>query len=181
MARPSKSIAVLESEKRSHRTKAELKAREMAEKAARSGRPMKETPEVKKNADAHREFLRVSKILTAVGNNDALYEATINRYCEISAEILMLQDLRAEFARGLAELRRDYDAGGRVDATEHYRLTAKMHDQILSVDKQITAKRKAMFDIEKECGMTVASAARSIPKKAVETVNPLLEVLAGGD
>ena len=181
MPRPSKSTAVLLSEKRSHRTKAEIETRERAEKAARSGRPMRELPAVRENADAHREFLRVSKILTAVGNNDALYEATVNRYCEISAEIGMLTELRSEFMRSIDELRRDYDSGGRVDANSHYRLTAKMHDQILNVDKQITAKRKALFDIEKECGMTVASAARTIPKSAEHPTNPLLEVLAGGD
>ena len=55
-----------------------------------------------------------------------------------------------------------------------------MQKNIVSLDKQIQAKRKMLLDIEKENVMTIASALRSIPKKEdKEADNPLLKVLRG--
>ena len=45
--------------------------------------------------------------------------------------------------------------------------------------KQIQAIQKMIFDIEKECAMTISSAARSIPKKPEAEKNPLLAALEG--
>lgn len=51
---------------------------------------------------------------------------------------------------------------------------------MLSLDKQVQAKRKMMLDIEKECALTVASAVRNVPKKPEKAQDSLLEVLRGG-
>lgn len=81
MSRPSKTTAVLGEEKRSHRTKAELRQRAAAENALITGKKMRERPEVKDNEKAHKEWQRIRGLLEAAGKNEALYEATINRYC----------------------------------------------------------------------------------------------------
>ena len=59
MARPSKPVIVLEMEGRSHRTKEELKTRQAGEAQTLSGLRLSERPEVKTDAAAHREFLRL--------------------------------------------------------------------------------------------------------------------------
>ena len=55
-----------------------------------------------------------------------------------------------------------------------------MQKAILDVDKQIQTKRRMMFDIEKECAMTISAAARSIPKKPDAKENPLIAALRDG-
>ncbi len=158
MARPSKSVDVLESEGKSHRTKAEIEQRKAAEAAVLTGIGLRESKEVKETAAAHKEFLRVKKILTAAGKFDALYEAVINDYCMAKADIDRYMQLRDEIQ--LAEM----------EAAERLKLS-------LECDKMIEKYRKKRFDIEKENGMTIASSARSIPKKAAREENPLLKIL----
>ena len=63
MARPSKPVAVLSQEKKSHRTKAELRKRQEEEAKTLSGVEIKERKEVKDNKDAHKEFIRIKKLL----------------------------------------------------------------------------------------------------------------------
>lgn len=174
MGRPSKSTDVLKSEGKSHRTKAELAAREAAEKAILTGEQIREFPSVKKDSAAHKEFLRVRKLLNAVGKNDALYEAIINRYCELKAEIDYLALMRSETQAALADLRAER---GDLDTETYYRLQSSLQKQILDTDSRIQQKRKMCMDIEKECAMTVASAMRSIPKTPQEKPSLLKEAL----
>ena len=63
---------------------------------------------------------------------------------------------------------------------EYAKEIAKMMNSMLSVDREISNKRKMLLDIEKENVMTIASALRSIPKKSdKDTEDPLLKVLRG--
>ena len=186
MARPSKSTAVLEDEGRSHRTKAEMKQRAGAEKSLATGKALKERAEVKAIPVAHREFKRVYGLLAAIGKNDALYEAIINRYCLLQAECVELSEMKAEFRSSQEELKAEYEAGkigedrpGGLKPSAYYKLLSSMQGNILALDKQIQAKQKMIFDIEKECAMTISSAARSIPKKPEAEKNPLLAALEG--
>ena len=162
MARPSKSTEVLKNEKKSHRTKAELSQREAAEHDLLTGIRMRESADVKEDEDAHREYRRVIKILTAVGKNDALYESVINDYCRLESDIVRYRRLREE-------LEQDPDISG----TSRYELIAK-YDQL------IEKYRRQRRDIEKENGMTIASSARAIPKTASKPKNPLLEAIQSG-
>lgn len=184
MARPSKSTAVLGDEGRSHRTKAEMQQRADAEKALVTGKKLTERREVKENPIAHREFQRVSKLLAAIKKNDALYEPIINRYCMLQAECADLTEMKDAFRGSREELREEYEAGGIGDGTpgglspsQYYKLLATMQGNILALDKQIQSKRKMIFDIEKECAMTISAAMRSIPKKPEQEKNPLLGIL----
>ena len=158
MARPSKTVGVLENEGRSHRTKEELETRKAAEQAALTGKRMREAPEVSRDKVAHAEWLRVRLLLEKAGKDDALYEAVINEYCLAKSDIARYMQLRDEIQ--LAEM----------EAAERLKLS-------LECDKMIEKYRKKRFDIEKENGMTIASSARSIPKKAAREENPLLKIL----
>ncbi|MBQ8648111.1 MAG: hypothetical protein IJ484_08220 [Oscillospiraceae bacterium] len=169
MARPSKAAGALTR----HATKAELEQRRAAENALLTGRMLKEQPQVKECPAAHREFRRVLPILTAIGKNDALYENVINRYCILRAECEEFEQLRAAFMVQLEKLQCDSE----MDAETRYRLQAQMQKSILDADNRVQAKRKMMFDIEKECAMTVASALRSVPKTAQEKPSPLLALV----
>ena len=67
-----------------------------------------------------------------------------------------------------------------MDSGQKFKLEAQMQRSILDVDKQIQAKRKMLFDIEKENCMTVAATLRAIPKAPASKDNPLLEALKNG-
>lgn len=182
MPTPTKPFAVLSGEKKSHRTKAELKQRKEAEEALTSGNILKEKTEVRKNGKAHKEFLRINKLLKDIQKNDALYENIINRYCMILAECEEYEEKQQSFYRDLEELTKSKEH--LIDSEEmsqgsYFRMKLNMQKSILSLDKQLQAKRKMLLDIEKENIFTIASALRSIPKKQEKTSNPLLDALNG--
>lgn len=191
MPTPTKPFKVLETEKKSHRTKVELKLREQGEKSLSTDTKIKERKEVRENKVAHKEFKRIEKLLENIEKNDAIYEAVINRYCLLQAECYDLEERREECYNLIFELKEEQkelmeELKEREDIEElkDYKLEyaksiAKMIASMLSIDSHIQSKRKMLLDIEKENVMTIASALRSIPKKAEEKDNPLLKVLRG--
>jgi chromosome segregation ATPase len=188
MARPSKPAAVIAAEKKSHRTKAEMKAREEGEKALMTGFTLKERPEVAKNEVAHAEFVRLNEILNGIGKNDAIYEAVINRYCMITAECVEMELKRERMSDTALKIEKELDEIGKLGADadmDTFRKVAcsltDIYKTILGVDKQIDAKRKMLLSIEKENILTIAAALRSIPKTPDTTENPLLKALQDTD
>lgn len=189
MARPSKPYAVLTNEKKSHRTKKELLQRRDGEEKLLSGVRIKEAPEVRDNENAHKEYRRVRKLLTAIGKEDELYGAAINRYCLISAEIKDHEEERAYYLDMLKEMKEDlHEAKGKLDnPADFVKLftaaagsMAKITASINTLDKTIQQKRKMLLDIEKESVMTISAALRTVPKKDEKATNPLLEALGSG-
>jgi len=178
MSRPPKPFVVLKNEKKSHRTKAELRQREEAEKALATGVALKERPEVKANPVAHKEFMRINKLLKKIEKNDAIYETIINRYCLIVAECQDFEGKRDSIYEDLAELKEAYQSQ-EINAPEYFKTKTDLQKQIIALDKQIQTKRKMLLDIEKENVMTIAAALRSIPKQEEKSSNKLLEVLNG--
>jgi len=79
--RPSKPVQLLKIEGKSHRTKKELEHREKMEKALYTGTTFKESPAVKADPVAHKEFLRLKKLYKNIEFVDGLDEQMINRYC----------------------------------------------------------------------------------------------------
>ena len=189
MPTPTKPFKVLTTEKKSHRTKAELKKREEGEKALSTEIELKERKEVKQNKVAHKEFKRIENLLKNIDKNDAIYEAVINRYCLLQAECFDLEERREEFYKLIFELKAemktttdkmDYEEDIATYKLEYSKAISKMMSSMLAIDKQIASKRKMLLDIEKENVMTIASALRCIPKKeGKESDNPLLKVLRG--
>ena len=189
MPTPIKPFKVLTTEKKSHRTKAELKMREEGEKSLSTEIELKERKEVKQNKVAHKEFKRIEKLLKNINKNDAIYEAVINRYCLLQAECFDLEERREEFYKLIFDLKAemtsvtekmDYDEDIATYKLEYAKAIAKITNSMMAIDKQIASKRKMLLDIEKENVMTIASALRSIPKKEDKaSENPLLKVLRG--
>ena len=153
MPTPPKPFTVLKAEKKSHRTKAELKQRQKGEEALVTGVALKSHKEVRDNPVAYKEFKRINKLLKKIEKNDAIYESVINRYCLILAECK------------------------EMSTSSYYKMKHNMQTAIINLDKQVQTKRKMLFDIEKENIMTIAAALRSIPKKEEKQSNPLLEAL----
>jgi predicted nuclease with TOPRIM domain len=97
MPTPSKPYVVLTSEKKSHRTKKELKQRQQGKVHLATGVALKERSNIKSNTIAHKEFKRINELLKKIGKNDAIYEPVINRYCIIQAECFELEERRDYF------------------------------------------------------------------------------------
>jgi len=181
MPTPAKPVSVLEAEGKSHRTKAELEKRKEGEKALATGSSLKERPEVKNNEVAHKEFLRLNKLLKTIEKNDAIYEAVINRYCILHAECHEFEQRRSNFLHSIDELEADKDElieSGQMTLSAYYKMKNNLQSSVISLDKQLQAKRKMMFDIERENIMTISAALRSIPKKVDVNENPLAKVLS---
>ena len=170
--KPSKLIAI---EGKSHRTKKELREREKAEAALLTGKTLKETEEVKNNKIAHKEFLRIRKLLQSIEKNDDLYGSTINRYCLLLAECTEFEEKRETIFSRQKELEERKDD---MEFSEYINLQNDLVKSMLALDKQVQSKRKMLLDIEKENVMTIAASLRSIPKKT-EKKNPLREALSG--
>ena len=188
MSRPPKPFTVLKNERKSHRTKAELKQRKNGEEKLSTGVALRERSEVKRNKVAHREFQRIVGLLGNIEKNDAIYEPVINRYAMIQAECFDLEERREEFHGLLKDIRStfkeitiDMDIEDKAMLLiELTRELAKITTSMNNIDKLIQTKRKMLLDIEKENIMTIAAALRSIPKKEEKSSNALLEALKNG-
>ena len=100
----------------------------------------------------------------------------------LQAECLEFEQKRESFQRDLEELTDEKQAlieKEEMTISEYYRLKVQMQGKIIDLDKQVQAKRKMLFEIEKENLMTIASALRNVPKKTDGKEDPLLAVLKG--
>ena len=188
MARPSKPISVLTSEARSHMTAKQKADREQAEKEILSGGKILESSSVKRDPVAHKEFLRVCRILSKIDKNDASYETVINRYCELLAECIHLKEQRDYSWETFTEIRAtfkmlaaDNTLEERIEVlTDLTKQLAGLTDAMNKIDKILDSKRQMLFAIEKENLFTIAGALRSIPKKVEKEEDDLMKVLKGG-
>ena len=187
MARPSKPAAVIKTEKKSHRTKAELEARENAENGLLSNKKLQERKEVKENKTAHSEFQRVSKLMKAIGKDDALYSSGINTYCLLYAEIgelneqMKMLDKTGDMLReSFGHLVDDPESGIEPETIIQFEKSfTRLISQRLNISSMIDKKRKMMLDIDKENVMTISAALRSIPKQPETKENPIYAILRG--
>lgn len=185
MSRPPKPFLVLSNEKKSHRTKKELKQREKGEQSLATGVALKERSIVKSNPVAHKEFRRINSLLKSIEKNDAIYEPVVNRYCLMQAECAELEQRREYFFNLIQKLEKGFETKveeSESDDTFDYILAfakeiAKLTNGMMAIDKILQTKRKMLLDIEKENIMTIAAALRSIPKKEEKSSNKLLEAL----
>ena len=169
MGRPPKSVNILRNEKKSHRPKKELHFREKAEKSLLTGVKIREKECVKHNIIAHKEFMRIQKLLKSIEKDDAIYENVINRYCQLFAECYSLEVERNaifETVHTLHDAHKEQADDGKISLLDLAKQVNELYSQAASLDKQIQAKREMMFRIEKENLMTIAAAMRSVPKQA---------------
>lgn len=179
MPTPSKPFEVLSSEKKSHRTKAELALRRDGESELISGKKLKENKDVKADPVAHAEFMRLNKILKAINKNDDIYNSVINRYCKLVSEVATWEEQRTAIEETLETL----SGKAQTLTTDELELFMKTYEKTLkslaTIERTIASKRKEMFDIEKENVMTIASSLRSIPKKVESKKSNLAKILSG--
>ncbi|MDO5346546.1 MAG: hypothetical protein Q4E91_12485 [Lachnospiraceae bacterium] len=183
MPTPPKPAKVLEMEKRSHRTKKEIAQRKKAEAGLLTGVTLKEKKEVRENQTAHREFLRLKKLLKTIEKDDDLYGETINRYCILIAECEDFQQKRERMYQQLCDFQNHMNElveREEMSWKEAYSLEATMQRGLISMDKQVQTKRRMLLDMEKENIMTIASSLRSVPKKTESKKNALKEALSSG-
>lgn len=159
-----------------HRTKAEIKLREDEEKNCSTGNPLTEFKSTKENKTAHKEFLRVRKLLQKIDKDDDLYSAITNRYCIIGAEISDFENKIKQIQLNFEKLEADYN-DDKIDAEFYWARYDSLQKSIISYDSKIMTKRKMLLDIEKENSMTVASNLRNIPKTPEKKENPLIKAL----
>ena len=159
-----------------------MRQRKQAEQSLLTGEEIKEKPEVKQNKIAHKEFLRIKKLLINIEKNYDLYGVVINRYCLLYAECFEFEKKREKMFEQLCDLQEKED-----ELIEHEEMTQKefygiensMQKNLIALDRQVQSKRKMLLEIEKENIMTIASALRSVPKKTEKKKNPLMEALNG--
>ena len=178
MSRPPKPVAVLKSENKSHRTKAELAVREAAEKANLTGVRLQEEPQTRADKEAHKHWLRITKRLRAIDHDDDLYGPTINRYCRLLSEensFLQMRDILVADIISLEEQKGTYIEND--DIATYFKQLIQLQNNMMALDRQVQTKRKMLLDIEKESVLTVASSLRSIPKTPEKTTDPLAAAL----
>lgn len=184
MGRPSKPISVIEAEKKSHRTAVEIEQRKKSEAALLSGLILQERDEVRKNKIAHKEFMRVAKLMKSIEKNDALYSAGINTYCQLYAEILEMDEQKYKLDALVENLQEKFDNLHNMDFEQVMQFTkqvTKLADLKLNISSEIDKKRRMMLSIDKENVMTISAALRSIPKTPEKAENPLLKALLSED
>ncbi len=182
MPTPTKPVKILEMEKRSHRTKKELAQRKNAEAALLTGVKLKEKEEVKNNSIAHKEFVRIRKLLKNIEKDDDLYGETINRYCLLIAECEDFYKKREMIYEQLIEFQNTKGtliADEEMTWKEAFKVETDIQKNLINLDRQVQTKRKMLLDMEKENVMTIASSLRSIPKKVEKKKNTLQEILSG--
>lgn len=153
--RPSKPVQLLKMEGKSHRTKEELKHREKAEKSLYTGTAFKESPAVKNDQIAHREFLRLKKLYKSIQFIDGLDEQIINRYC------LLISQEHA-LAKMTERMRQD------IDEVETVEDRLRIYESIAGVTDKVMKTRDLLMKIEDRMFLNPTSRIRSIPKTPQE-------------
>ncbi len=175
--RPSKPVNVIKMEKKSHRTKKELALREKSEEKLVTGAKLKESPAVKSDPVAHKEFVRVRKLLKVMEKDDDLYHNQINTYCLLHSEITKLSEEADAQRKDIEELRqakKSFD-----DEKEFWDLLSKAKKRLDTIDLKIDRKRTHREKIDRENGLTITAALRTVPKKPEKSTSELKRALYG--
>lgn len=148
-----------------HRSKADLKAREQAEKAVLTGHPIEEGEEVASDPVAHAEFVRLINLMDNIGKNDELFGSACRRYCLVTSRLHKINDT----IKRLEELK--------AQDMNDSKMFMKVENAITSKERQAIALRGELTEFEKQNGMTISASLRMISKKPEKKRDPLLEIL----
>lgn len=154
--RPSKPVQLIKLEgNKDRRTKAELEYREKFEKSLYTGTTFKESPAVKADPIAHKEFLRLKKLYKHIQYVDGLDEQIINRYCMMVSQEKTLQD-------SLIDLR---DALRGCESIEERK---QIYDAIGSISTKLEKVRDMLLKLEDRLFLNPTARIKAIPKKPPE-------------
>jgi len=171
--RPSKPLALVQG----HVTKKQKEVRAKAEAQMMTGATLLEWSDIKSDPVAHKEYMRLKRLLKAISYDDDLWGTMINTLAKLkSEEASMVVQRDRLFAD--AETLHDMYLAGEIDYLEYTDRRIKLLDRANTLDGKIMAKRKMTLDISKENVMTIQGALRSIPKKPEEKKeSPMQEFL----
>lgn len=164
--RPSKPVQLIKLEGKSHRTKAELEHREKAEKALYTGTTFKESPAVKADPIAHKEFLRLKKLYKHIQYVDGLDEQIINRYCLLVSQEQALQKL-------VEHMNED------VENCQTFDHRLELYKAISGTVAKLTQVRNMLLKIEDRLFLNPTARVKAIPKQPPEEEksSPMAEFL----
>ncbi|WP_054948969.1 P27 family phage terminase small subunit [Numidum massiliense] len=153
--RPSKPVQLLKLEGKSHRTKKELAHREKAEKSLYTGTKFRESPAVKSDPIAHKEFLRLKKLYKYIQYVDGLDEQIINRYCMMVSQENSLIERIAQ----LEGISNELDGPG--EKIEMFKL-------ITSTTTKLNQTRDMLLKLEDRLFLNPTARVKAIPKTPPE-------------
>ncbi|OJF16695.1 MAG: hypothetical protein A6D91_11210 [Bacillaceae bacterium G1] len=153
-------------EGKSHRTKAELEFREKAEKSLYTGTTFKESPAVKADEVAHKEFKRLKKLYKNIQYVDGLDEQIINRYCLLISQEQALQKL-------VERMNED------VENCQSFEDRVELYKAISGTVARLTQIRNMLLKIEDRLFLNPTARVKAIPKKPPdeEKASPMAEFL----
>lgn len=132
-------------------TKRQIGAREKAEKSLYTGTTFKESPVVRGDLIAHREFLRLKKLYKKIPYMDGLDEQIINRYCLLISQEQML-------GKTLERMLIDVDEVSNVeDRIAIYKAVAGVTDKVMKV-------RDMLLKVEDRLFLNPLAKVKNLPK-----------------
>ena len=126
---------------------------------------------------AHKEFVRVRKLLKVMEKDDDLYHNQINTYCLLHSEITKLSEEADAQRKDIEELRQAKESFD--DEKEFWDLLSKAKKRLDTIDLKIDRKRTHREKIDRENGLTITAALRTVPKKPEESTSELKRALYG--
>lgn len=154
--RPSKPVQLIKLEgNKDRRTKAELEYRENFEKSLYTGTNFKESPEVKADPIAHKEFLRLKKLYKHIQYVDGLDEQIINRYCTMISQERSLQDT-------IKKLNED------IENADDFKTRSELYKLLSSLTTKLNQTRDMILKLEDRLFLNPTARVKAIPKKPPE-------------
>lgn len=151
--RPSKPVQLIVTEgNTNHRTKDELEHRKKAEKSLYTGTTFKESPAVKIDPVAHREFMRLKKLYKKIQYVDGLDEQIINRYCMLISQEQTLAEIMRVMRTDISEVKTA------EERTAIYQAIAGVTDKVMKT-------RDMLLKIEDRLFLNPSTRIKSVPKK----------------
>jgi len=154
--RPSKPVQLIKLEgNKDRRTKAELEYREKFEKSLYTGMTFKESPAVKEDPVAHKEFLRLKRLYKNIQYVDGLDEQIINRYCLMVSQESALTDAIADLKDSLKD----------CESVEERML---VYDNMAKLSTKLEKVRDMLLKLEDRLFLNPTARIKAIPKKPPE-------------
>lgn len=176
--RPPKQLTLV----KGHLTNAQKETREKAEKELVTSYVMKPWVKTRANATAMKQFKKIKKAFSKIGQDDICFESVLNRYCIIFAECEETEETREMIIAGMREMLRHKDELIKAtDLLTYAQQISELADKAAACDRTLAKKREMMLAIERENIMTVNAKLRAVPKKPVEDeADEITKLLAGG-
>lgn len=137
------------------KTKSEIEHREKMEQAVYTGINFRESPSVKSDPVAHKEFLRLRKLYKHIQFVDGLDQEAINRYCLMVSQEKQLQN---QFDTIIKE----------IEKTDGLMRKLELYEFMNKATTKLNQTRDAILKLEDRLFLNPAGRLRAIPKKPQE-------------